>query len=365
MFEIEMLRANEGDALWVEYGDPAAPARILIDCGYKSTYREILERLDADAALAFELFVLTHIDADHIAGAVPFIGDARVTPQRIGEVWFNSRKHLSDKLGVEQAEFFTHSLEKRKFSWNAAFGQRAIVVDDPERLPEHRLNGGMRITLLSPGREQLRALREHWTAELEEVLKDKKVGSVEELLEKTPARLKSDKLGPNGPNVTMLAAQPFDPDDTAPNGSSIAFLAEYGDAFDGDKEKAVLFLGDAHAPVVAGAIVALLRKRGLERLRVDACKLSHHGSSRNTSKELLALLDCQHFLVSTNGTKHEHPDPECIARILAQKRSAPVHLHFNYESAFNSMWKPDTVQKYHRYTAHYPVDARQGLRVRL
>ena len=115
MFSIEMLRANEGDALWVEYGDPAAPNRILIDCGYKSTYREILDRLDADAALAFELFVLTHIDADHIAGAVPFIADARVTPQRIGEVWFNSRKHLSDKLGVEQAEYFTHSLAKRKF----------------------------------------------------------------------------------------------------------------------------------------------------------------------------------------------------------------------------------------------------------
>ncbi|MGH8235819.1 MAG: ComEC/Rec2 family competence protein [Steroidobacteraceae bacterium] len=365
MFSIEMLRANEGDALWVEYGDPAAPKRILIDCGYKSTYREILERLDADAALAFELFVLTHIDADHIAGAVPFIADARVTPQRIGEVWFNGRKHLSDKLGVEQAEHFTHSLAKRKFRWNTAFGEKAIVVDDVDNLPQHQLAGGMRITLLSPGREQLRALHEHWTDELDDVLTDKNVRTVDQLLETTPKRLQPDVLGKKGPNVTKLAAQPFNPDDTVPNGSSIAFLAEYRDDFDGGKEKAVLFLGDAHAPVVAKSIAALLRKVRLDRLRLDACKLSHHGSTRNTSKDLLALLDCKHFLVSTNGVKHDHPDQECIARVLAQQRSTPVHLHFNYESDFNRMWKPDPVQKDHRYTAHYPPDDRQGLRVTL
>jgi hypothetical protein len=223
----------------------------------------------------------------------------------------------------------------------------------------------MRITWLSPGREQLLALREHWTIELDEVLKRKKVGSVEELLQTTPKRLQPDVLGAKGPNVTKLAAELFVSDQTAPNGSSIAFLAEYHDAFDGNKNKAALFLGDAYAPVVASSLVALLRSRKLDRLPIDACKLSHHGSKGNTSKELLSLLDCRRFLVSTSGVKHDHPDQECIARILVQKRSVPVHLHFNYESDFNRMWKPDQVQKDHRYVAHFPADAGQGLRVEL
>lgn len=59
MFTIEMLEANEGDALWVEYGDPEKPHRMLIDCGYKSTYRQVLKRFDSDPKLRLELFVLT------------------------------------------------------------------------------------------------------------------------------------------------------------------------------------------------------------------------------------------------------------------------------------------------------------------
>ena len=71
MFNIEMLPANEGDALWIEYGPDHGPVhRVLIDCGRKKAYREVRARLDAAAAqgreLDFDLFVLTHVDADHI-----------------------------------------------------------------------------------------------------------------------------------------------------------------------------------------------------------------------------------------------------------------------------------------------------------
>ena len=46
MFTIDMLPANEGDALWVEYGAGDGPIRrILIDCGRKTAYRAVAERL--------------------------------------------------------------------------------------------------------------------------------------------------------------------------------------------------------------------------------------------------------------------------------------------------------------------------------
>ena len=52
MFTIEMLHANEGDALWIEYGpDGGDVHRVLIDCGRKSAYREVRKRILALRAL--------------------------------------------------------------------------------------------------------------------------------------------------------------------------------------------------------------------------------------------------------------------------------------------------------------------------
>lgn len=361
MFNIEMLPANEGDALWVEYGDPQSPRRVLIDCGYKSTYRKVMERIDADPDIQFELFVLTHIDGDHIAGAVPFFADSRVDGERVQEVWFNSREHISDKLGVEQAEFFTKILKEKRIRWNSQFGGRAIFLEHPEAAHPIKLDGGMRITLLSPGATQLKKLEKGWSKDLEAILKGRDLATVDELVSTMPPRLQPDKLGT--PRVEDLAAKAFDPDDTAPNGSSIAFIAEYDDAYDGDRTKSVLFLGDAHAPVIAESILKLLKNRGgAKRLVVDAVKVSHHGSARNTSAELLRLIRAHHFLISTNGSRHSHPDPECIARIVTSQDQR-IHLHFNYQSKVNEDWGCRPLEQAHNYRAHYPSLGEEGLAV--
>ena len=130
MFNIEMLPANEGDCLWIEYGDPIAPNRILIDCGYKSTYRKVMERLRNRPEIRFELFVLTHIDRDHILGAVPFIKDGDVTKNRIGEIWFNGREQIDDTLGVRDAEHFTRAIEEKELNWNSKFEHKPVMVPD-------------------------------------------------------------------------------------------------------------------------------------------------------------------------------------------------------------------------------------------
>lgn len=359
MFTIEMLEANEGDALWIEYGNPAKPHRMLIDCGYKSTYRQVLKRFDADDKLRIELFVLTHIDGDHIAGSVPFIADARVTRSNVREVWFNSRKHLDDRMGAEQAEYFTRHLLDKRLPWNKSFDGRAVVIEEGAALPVVELAGGMKLTLLSPTRQKLRDLVDKWDTELKLAMKRRRVRSVDELVALGSATLAPDRLGAR-PNVARLAAATFDPDPEKPNGSSIAFLAEFTDGFDGDRKKAVLFTGDAHAPVVEASIRKLLKKRRKETLTVDALKLSHHGSKKNTSKELLDLLVCKHFLFSSNGSKHDHPDQECVARVVAPKRIG-TNLYFNYLSDCNKMWKPPALQAEFRYTAHYPAAGKRGI----
>lgn len=354
MFSIEMLQAIEGDALWIEYGNPDSPYRILIDCGYKSTYRKIMHRLRRQPEVKFELLVMTHIDNDHIAGAVPLVADGDVTPDRIGQIWFNGREQIDDSLGAREAEYFTRNIERKAFPWNTQFGGGPIVMPETGPGDPILLKGDMRLTLLSPAHEQLKNLLEDWEEKLEKVLKGQ---DLKELADDAPKRLQPDVLGE--PNINQLAEKPFTPDDEPTNGSSIAFLAEYRDPFDDNREKAALFTGDSFSPVLEKSLSRLLEKRRVDRLKLDAFKVSHHGSKKNTSSKLLDLVSCRHFLISTNGSRHKHPDQECIARIVtSQKR--PIDLHFNYNSKINKMWRSKTLMRKHKFTAHYPHGDDEG-----
>jgi beta-lactamase superfamily II metal-dependent hydrolase len=73
---------------------------------------------------------------------------------------------------------------------------------------------------------------------------------------------------------------------------------------------------DAKAEVLAGG---LSRIQSSGRVRVDLCKLPHHGSKANLSPELLRMLDCREWLISTSdagqppapGSNHHGPDSSC------------------------------------------------------
>ena len=70
MLTLEVLPAGHGDCLWIEYGDPASPWRILIDGGAQGTYKRALQSRLARAKGELELLVITHVDGDHIAGVL-------------------------------------------------------------------------------------------------------------------------------------------------------------------------------------------------------------------------------------------------------------------------------------------------------
>ena len=127
MFQIEMLPAREGDALWIRYGSPDAPHQILIDGGRASTYREIKQRLYglSEQQRVFELFVITHVDRDHIEGALKLLEDPDLDLV-FKEIWFNGYDHLNnvdlETFGALHGERLTTAILRRRDRWNAAFG---------------------------------------------------------------------------------------------------------------------------------------------------------------------------------------------------------------------------------------------------
>lgn len=352
VFDVELLPARNGDCIWISYGTGDDLHHVMIDCGAPSVADVARERILAVPHV--ELFVLTHIDADHISGAIPLFADPAVG-ERIGDVWFNGWDQLRGFLSVSQGEAFSELLgaPDRPFRWNgvdAGDDRVPPIVTDGVTLPEIELDGGMRLTVLSPTRGGLQRLATHWNAALAELDPGRALlgRRARPLPPAVPAELDLARLAGEGPTR----------DSSVPNLSSIAVLAEFGG-------RAVLCTGDAHADVLVASIEALQAARGRpgERLRLDALKLSHHGSANATTRPLLDAIDCHHYLVPTDGSLFYHPDREAIARVIVHGGEAPV-LHFNYRTDLNAFWDDPTLRARYGYATEYPPGD-DGLRIEL
>lgn len=358
MITVEALPARSGDCLWVEWHDGARQRRMLVDGGTVGAGPALTERIrrQPPELRDFELVVCTHFDDDHLGGLVGLLG----APQpgfSTRDVWFNGHRHLlpPDLLGPLRAERLTELLARHDTPWNAAVGGGPLVVppDGHGPLPVIELPG-LTLTLLSPTRDGLTALRRDWDAR-------------DARRRKAPAAAASDLLGPERTDEEIpwrrLAGE-YSPDRGAGNGSSIAFCAEH--TLDGTR---VLFTGDAHAEVLAGSLRRLAPDG---RFRVDLCKVAHHGSAHNTSPELLSLLDCDQWLISTDGGPRvrgaearyrpgegAHPSLRAMSRLALAARWPT--LWFNHRVPSTERYDDAFLQQELGFRARYPPRGTQGI----
>ena len=349
MIRVELLPAAFGDCILIEYGSACDMHRILVDAGLTGAYASALKPRLARIAkvVSLDLLVATHIDRDHICGILPLMraGPAVIAPK---EVWFNGRHHLEDdQLGAKDGEVLGDVLAKQRLPWNTAFDKRAVVVPDQGDLPVRSV-GDATLTLLSPYRDSLRALADEWDDTLghwDEEPADVPGAAMEpdDILGRRPP-LQSIDVG----MVRDLTEVAFVEDGKTPNGSSIAFLFEF-------ERKRILFGADAHP----AHLVTSLDRISAQPVKLDALKLSHHGSMNNLSPELLAKVNCSRFLVSSNGGTYGHPHPETMARIVTGSPERKT-LCFNYSTPYTTIWDDNTVKAQFKYDVAYPNDPNSG-----
>jgi beta-lactamase superfamily II metal-dependent hydrolase len=360
MFRIEMLPARQGDALWVEYGDSAHPRRALIDAGTPETWDAVRPRIEQLPAgeRRFELLIISHIDLDHIGGVLPLLESAKDLGIKFDDVWFNGFRHLPktvEPMGPVEGEKLTNLLVDGGYNWNGAFDEKAVVVPTGKAPPEKTLDGGLKLTLLSPRPEELDKLRPVWEPLVKEHGLDPKTPAA--VPPEPPPGL--EHLGAQ--SVDQLADVPFKADSAEANGSSIVVLAEF-------EGKRALLCADGFPEVILGCVERLLGDAPADaRLDVDAFKLPHHGSRRNINLGLLERVRSPLHLFSSDGTKTKHPNPEAVARaIVTQDRP---ELRFNYRTKFNEMWDPQSPEvppaNGRKWKAEFPADGATGARVDL
>jgi beta-lactamase superfamily II metal-dependent hydrolase len=348
-FSIEMLPAREGDCLWIEYGDSSNPNRLLIDGGKSETYQEIRRKIAElkKPMVRFELLIVSHVDADHIEGIIDLLRDPKVA---VDEVWFNGYRHLPGALeeyGPVQGELVSATIDEKEIPWNETkFGGDRISIPQEGDLPTISLKGDMKLTLLSPYVKQLAKLKPVWQKACQDAGIDPSQPKTEPTRKEVEGVKSYETL-----DVEALAAKKFDGDTSEANGSSIAVLAEYD-------EKRALLAGDAYPTKLAESITKLVgSQKG--KLKLDAFKVPHHGSKHNINQKLLQKIDCKRYLLSTDGTIHEHPDREAIARII--KFGGPkAQLIFNYKTDFNKVWNQKHLRQKYDYSTIFPSSKQKG-----
>jgi len=359
VFRLAAHPASEGDALMLSWGDGARPRHALVDLGRTKNYRALKPLLKGIAEI--DLFTVTHIDADHIAGAVPLFKEER-PPFKACHVWFNGYTQLEAAnerlppaarvtLGARQAEKVTAGIVKNGWRWNAHFNSGIVSCDSPEAKAPIAFDDGLSVTLLSPTDRKLADLMPVWADELTAAgLRTTDPDEVAEALAAGRVRL-------GALDVENLAKTPFTEDRTKPNGASIVFIAEY-------LGKRVLMAADAHPSVIEASLRALGASES-NPYRLDCLKVSHHGSQANTSPELLKILDCTCFAFSTDGSRHGHPNSETIARILKSDPRRKKTLIFNFRQDNTEAWEDDELMARWNYECIFPEDGKDGVEIDL
>lgn len=383
---IKCYPAKNGDCFLISFEETEKEKmHLLIDCGYVDTFQKYLkdDLIEiGESGGTLEKLILTHIDADHIQGAIKLLIDNNAEKFiTIKEVWHNTYRHLCVQkegeidikqqrilqqiirrgypqseskqgekgISAEQGTTVGALLLQGKYSWNSDFNNQAVCI---EQRPEIKLDADTIIYLLSPDMQKLEKLKDLWTDELKKYSANFNTGNSQlyddafEMLvswEQEKAKVAPKPISATKETLEELLKTPFAEDNTATNGSSIAFILQV-------QKKRILFLADAHP----GFIVQPLNEYQNEGTIIfDLIKVSHHGSFGNISCELLNKIDSERYLISTNGQKHGHPDKETIAHIITRKADFHRKLYFNYITANSKYFdRKDWMEEYN-YSIHY------------
>lgn len=369
MISVTMFPAKNGDCFLISFGEDVKK-HILIDCGYAETYKRYLRKeliSIAEKGEHISLFVITHVDQDHISGAIPLLRENNERKIiKISEIWHNSYRHLQfskdkggsidpiekkvldeeialgstiignseggtldSEISIKQGSTLASLIYEGKYSWNKSFDGKAVSSSVKQFVEVN----DMSMRILSPDKDKLNALSQDWLMHLQSYkynfnfTDDQIFDDAFEfyMLGKPEFNIVDESISRGALNDLdqYSKMEQNEIDSSVINGSSIAFYAEYAG-------KKLLFLADSHPDIIFSNIVEL-DKLGLLKDSFDLVKISHHGSEKNITSELAHLIPSQKYLISTNGKTHGHPDIEAIARIItADKKGKLKEFIFNY-----------------------------------
>ncbi len=288
---LNVYEADSGDFFWLKYKADNSWRHVLIDSGGAGAfrdYRRVLKYIKKESEM-IEAIIFTHIDNDHIGGGMKALSGMREEELPvIHQVIMNSVADVS--MRAPQSVQLTVGQAVKLESVFADIGLAGNMVSPVLQGDVIQLPGGAEIRVISPDRESLRQF---------DAMVDKKLEREEE-----SPQLGAGKEQPYMHHISDYVREKDTDDKRLENMAGIAFVF----ALRGIR---LAFLADANAHVCAEGLGLFYEKGSF----FDLVKLSHHGSLKNTTRELTEAMEARNFLLSTNG-HGEKPSKQALCRLL-------------------------------------------------
>ena len=377
MIKLTMFDAGNGDCFLCEFSFENIDTNILVDFGYGKTYQNCLKpyflQMSSEGKI-IDLAIVTHIDLDHIGGAIPFFRENKMasSPEiiKVSEIWHNSYRHLSmachkkdsrqreilkkrstyidpnlkdafEYTGPKQGSNLAKLIKKYEHSWNKSFSEYAICSGGKQEVSVNNI----KIIVLSPTETELENLKNVWYRDLaktypgiifteDDILDDALEYAVIINHQNDSADFSYAK---SIIDIEKLAESTCGEDQDPINLSSITFILEVDD-------KKILFLGDAPSSIVLRQLRKFFPN---QKICFDAIKISHHGSKKNNSSDFFEAISCSNYFISSNGQKFGHPDIETIAKLITTSSTRKKKIYIShYQEKFEIFISDDLMKKY-------------------
>lgn len=332
---IHILPALHGDAFILDLRKGENHGVVVVDSGPYIAGRKIFKNFyDYDK---IDLMVISHFDDDHIAGIKKYAQEVSIGDKdwNVQQMWVNNSKdypiELDTDQSLQQATTLADALEKintryPNFIWKPYISEG------------HTLDLGFtNIEVVSPPIEFEKYM-------IKRIKEQENLSEEESENQDDPLKISLDDLAKRPDHEPNL-----DDYDELANATSIAFVLRS----DG---LSILMLGDCYP----GNVETYLRKKysEQEKLKVDFVKISHHGSLINSSTSLYDIIECNNFIISTNGKKYGHPDREAIAKIVCHPHRSKeiINIYLNYTEDSYAPFLNDGEEKKYNFKVHYGIN---------
>lgn len=381
--KLKFFNAKNGDAIHLITNNGK---NIILDMGYAETYDNYIKSHIMkihDNNQKIDLVVISHIDQDHIEGAISFLQDIcrdEFDNKIINEIWHNSYRQLSlaqvknigeqdyrvlrtlkencetenkielsidgDKeISAKQGSTLAGLIYKLGAPWNETFdGSSACGIQSVNF-------NGLNITILTPSPSILEKLKRFWRNELLGRKFDFQFGEDElfddayefyllnEAIFESEEKMKiSYDIGEKLQELLQFGViKDVAKDNSITNASSISLIIE-------DEGKRALLTADATDDDLFNALNSLSSK-GVS-MEFDLIKLSHHGAIKNNMK-WLSMVKAKYYVISTDSSKHNHPDIESIVNLIeSNKNNHKIICFNNYVKTVEEINNPSLIKKY-------------------
>lgn len=376
--KLRIFKSDHGDCLLLQ----SDGHNILCDGGLaksmRNHVRKPLARLVNDNGGRIDAAYVSHIDQDHISGVLQLLEDAvewkvhdfheangdrmrnpeAPRPPEIKALWHNSfRDQVGDNVDNigDLLAAATPILQATGIDWlqREAHGLQNMAASIPEALLVSRyaqpelldipINvlpgetgpagllfrtdgqpaksfhvGTMKITIVGPSEKALADLRDGWNTWLESDAGENGLNRVnDEIRDQLDRFANSD-----------MAGSPFDLSNwngikgfegvSPPNVASLVLMVE-------ENGKRLFLTGDAHHDHLIEDLTASgYMDDG--HLHLDALKIQHHGSEKNTDANFVRRVSADHYLFCGDGS-HGNPEPEVLKLYYQSRMSDDPAIH--------------------------------------